>query len=123
MLNLAYRYTADLVKQTDVSGQWPVFGRWTAVGRWNYSLLDQRMLEGLAGFEYDGGCWVFRVVAHRFALATQAASTSIFVQLELNGVSRIGSNPLEILRRNIGGYSRLDPRSARPQDVYMPYVP
>jgi LPS-assembly protein len=119
VLNLAYRYTAELIKQTDISGQWPVFGRWTAVARWNYSLLDQRMLEGLAGFEYDGGCWVFRVVAHRFALATQAASTSIFVQLELNGVSRIGSNPLEILRRNIGGYSRFDPRSPRPQEVYM----
>jgi LPS-assembly protein len=119
VLNLAYRYTADLIKQTDISGQWPVFGKWTAVARWNYSLLDQRMLEGLAGFEYDGGCWVFRVVAHRFALATQAASTSIFVQLELNGISRIGSNPLEILRRKIGGYSRFDPRSPRPQEVYM----
>lgn len=119
VLNLAYRYTADLVKQTDVSAQWPVYPGWTVVGRWNYSLQDQRMLEGLAGFEYDGGCWVFRVVAHRFALATQAASTSIFVQLELNGVSRIGSNPLEILRRSIGGYTRFDPRSPRPQDVYM----
>ncbi|HEY9446536.1 MAG TPA: LPS assembly protein LptD, partial [Burkholderiales bacterium] len=119
VLNLAYRYTADLIKQTDVSAQWPVFGRWTAVARWNYSLHDERMLEGLAGFEYDGGCWVFRVVAHRFALATQAASTSIFIQLELNGVSRIGSNPMEILRRNIGGYTRLDPRAPRSQDLYM----
>ena len=119
VLNLAYRYTADLIKQTDISAQWPVFSRWTAIGRWNYSLQDQRMLEGLAGFEYDGGCWVFRVVAHRFALATQAASTSIFIQLELNGVSRIGSNPMEILRRNIGGYTPLDPRAPRSQDLYM----
>ena len=119
VLNLAYRYTADLIKQTDISGQWPVFGRWAAVGRWNYSLQDQRMLEGLAGFEYDGGCWVFRVVAHRFALATQAASTSIFLQLELNGVSRIGSNPMEIIRRNVGGYTPLDPRAPRSQDLYM----
>jgi LPS-assembly protein len=60
------------------------------------------------------------VVAHRFALATQAASTSIFFQLELNGVSRIGSNPLETLRRNIGGYTQYDPRIARPQDGYVP---
>jgi LPS-assembly protein len=121
VLNLAYRYTADLVRQTDISTQWPVLNRWTAIGRWNYSLLDHRMLEGLAGFEYDGGCWVFRVVAHKFALATQAASTSIFVQLELNGVSRIGSNPMEILRRNIGGYTRLDPRGSPPQPLYAPY--
>jgi LPS-assembly protein len=120
VLNVAYRHTADLIKQTDISGQWPIHSRWTAVGRWNYSLRDARMLEGLAGFEYDGGCWIFRVVAHRFAVATQAASTSIFVQLELNGVSRIGSNPLEILRRNIGGYTRPDPRSPWPQETYVP---
>ena len=48
-------------------------------------------------------------------------STTFFVQLELNGVSRIGSNPLETLRRNIGGYARLDPRSPRPDDASLPY--
>ena len=61
-------------------------------------------LEALAGFEYNGGCWVFRAVGHRLAIATQAASTSFFLQLELNGVSRIGSNPLDLLKRSILGY-------------------
>ena len=114
VLNLVYRSTAGSVRQTDISAQWPITPQWTALARWNYSLLDNRMLEGLAGIEYNGGCWVFRAVAHRFATAIQQASTSIFLQLELNGVSRLGTNPLDILRSNIAGYVRQDPREIRP---------
>jgi LPS-assembly protein len=114
VLNLVYRSTTGSVRQTDISAQWPVTPQWTALARWNYSLLDKRMLEGLVGIEYNGGCWVFRAVAHRFATAIQQASTSIFLQLELNGVSRLGTNPLDILRSNIAGYVRQDPREIRP---------
>lgn len=120
VLNLVYRSTAGSVRQTDISAQWPVTPQLTALVRWNYSLLDQRMLEGLVGFEYNGGCWVFRAVAHRFATAIQQASTSIFLQLELNGVSRLGTNPLEALRNNIAGYVRRDPREIRPADSGFP---
>jgi LPS-assembly protein len=111
VLNLAYRHTIDLIKQTDVSFQWPVTPNWNVVGRWNWSIQDNRTLEALAGVEYDGGCWAFRAVLHRFATALTAANTSIFLQLELNGISRIGSNPMDVLRRNVGGYTRLDPRT------------
>ena len=120
VLNLAYRSTIDLVRQTDISFQWPVTPQWTALGRWNYSTRDNRTLEALAGFEYDGGCWAFRAVGHRFVTALNAVSTSIFLQLELNGVSRIGSNPLDVLRRNVGGYTRLDPRAPGTGDYYTP---
>ncbi len=117
VLNLVYRYTVNSIEQTDVSAQWPLSSRWSAVGRWNYSHRDDRTLEALGGFEYNGGCWVLRVVGHRFATATREASTSVFVQLELNGVSRIGSNPLDILRRNIAGYVRQDPRPVRAEEA------
>ena len=111
VLNLAYRNTIDLIRQTDVSFQWPITPNWSAVGRWNWSMRDNRTLEALAGIEYDGGCWSFRAVVHRFATALNAENTNVFLQLELNGISRIGSNPLEVLRRNIGGYTRLEPRA------------
>ncbi|MGZ8266033.1 MAG: LPS-assembly protein LptD [Burkholderiales bacterium] len=120
VLNLAYRETADLIRQTDVSFQWPITPQWTALGRWNYSIRDSRTLEALAGFEYDGGCWAFRAVGHRFVTALDAVSTSIFLQLELNGVSRIGSNPTDVLKRNVGGYTRLDPRAPRTDDYHQP---
>ena len=120
VLNMSYRETLNQLRQTDVSAQWPVGQGWTALARWNYSMRDNRTLEGLFGAEYNGDCWVLRVVAHRFATATQQASTTFFVQLELNGVSRIGSNPMETLRRNIGGYTRLDPRIQRSDDSKSP---
>lgn len=120
VLNLVYRSTTGAVRQTDISTQWPITPQWTALARWNYSLLDRRMLEGLVGFEYNGGCWVFRAVAHRFATAVQQASTSIFLQLELSGVSRLGTNPLEVLRNNIAGYVRQDPHEIRPVEGRWP---
>lgn len=120
VLNLVYRSTIGSVNQTDISTQWPLTPQWTMLARWNYSLRDNRTLEALAGVEYNGGCWVLRVVGHRFATAIQQASSSIFVQLELNGVSRIGSNPLEALQRNIAGYTRLDPRAVRAGDYRNP---
>ncbi len=120
VLNLVYRDTVNSVRQTDISTQWPLASQWTALARWNYSLLDNRTLEALGGFEYNGGCWVLRVVGHRFATATLQSSSSIFLQLELNGVSRIGSSPMDVLRRNIAGYVRQDPQPARAEDYRIP---
>lgn len=121
VLNLTYRETINTLRQTDFSTQWPVGWGWTGLARWNYSLLDDRTIEGLLGAEYNGDCWVLRVVAHRFATTTQETSTTFFLQLELNGVSRIGSNPMDTLRRNISGYARVDPRSPRPDGASLPY--
>ncbi|MEY4599482.1 MAG: LPS-assembly protein LptD [Pseudomonadota bacterium] len=120
VLNLAYRETANSIRQTDISMQWPVQAGWTAVGRWNYSLRDNRALEALAGIEYNDRCWSLRVAAHRFATTSKAASTSIFVMLELTGVSRIGSSPMEVLKRNIIGYKPFDPRSPAPVEYNVP---
>jgi LPS-assembly protein len=47
-------------------------------------------------------------VLQRFATSTGNFTSAVFVQLELNGLSRIGSNPLETLKRNIPGYGRLN---------------
>jgi len=121
VLNLSYRETIDTLRQTDVSAQWPVWRGWTGLARWNYSLEDSRTLEALLGAEYLADCWALRLVAHRFATTTQDASTSIFIQLELSGMSRIGTNPMETLRRNIAGYARLDPRSPRPDAASSTY--
>ena len=113
VFNAAYRFARDEperagIKQVDVSFQWPLAAGFTAVGRWNWSIKDSKLIEGLAGFEYNAGCWEIRAVAHRFITATQQVSTSFQVQLELSGLSRIGINPLETLRQNISGYRRSD---------------
>jgi LPS-assembly protein len=104
VLNLEYRYQRDALEQVDFSVQWPLTDRWYAVGRSNYSLRDKKLVEGLAGFEYKDDCWALRFVAQRFATNAISNTTTFFIQLELNGLSRLGSNPLEILKKNISGY-------------------
>lgn len=106
VMNFGYRFTRDTLEQVDLSSQWPIGGRWTGLARWNYTLRDKRLLEGLAGLEYNAGCWAARFVVHRFVSATQEYVNAIFFQLELNGVSRIGSSPIDVLRQNVTGYTK-----------------
>jgi LPS-assembly protein len=122
-LNLSYRFLRDQIRQVDLSGQWPLIGRWYGVGRFNYSLRDSRIIESIGGFEYAADCWMSRIVVQRFALTGSASTTSVFVQLELNGFSQLGSNPLEALKRNVPGYQRInaaspDANPGRPFDFY-----
>jgi LPS-assembly protein len=113
-LNVAYRFNRDTIDQVDFTAQWPIYGGWHAVGRYNYSLKDRQPIENIAGFEYNGGCWVARLVGHRVATTLGTASTSLFFQLELNDFSRIGSNPLDLLKRNIQGYGKINQSTADP---------
>ena len=123
VINVAYRFIRQYLnssgqvsqlKQIDVSGQAPLGDRWSLIGRWNYSLVDAKTLEGVVGFEYNGDCWVFRIAAQRLQTNTQQYSTSVFVQLELNGLARLGTNPGDVLRRSVPGYSTANDPSARP---------
>jgi LPS-assembly protein len=114
VFNASYRYTRDQVGQIDLSGQWPIGGGWQGVARYNYSLKDRSAIENLVGLEYDAGCWTARVALHRLATLTAKASTTFFVQLELNGLARIGSNPLEMLKRNVPGYGIISQPTADP---------
>ncbi len=108
VINLAYRFTRELQDQTDISTQWPLTSKWSGLARWNYSLRDKKTLEGLAGLEYNAGCWTARLVAHHFVKSADDYTTAFFLQLELSGVSRIGLNPLDTLRSNIRGYTKTD---------------
>lgn len=110
VLSVAYRYTLDEIEQLDVAGQWPIGQRWYGVGRANYSMREKRWVEVLAGFEFRADCWALRVVAQRFATIAQSATTSLFFQLQLNGLGSIGTGAIEQLRRNIPGYQVVDPR-------------
>ena len=120
VINAAYRYARGTddpradpslqqgIKQVDLSAQWPITRTISALARWNWSIQDHKLVEGLAGFEYNAGCWQLRAVAHRCVIASNQYSTSFQIQLELTGLSRIGINPLETLRQNIAGYRRTD---------------
>ena len=123
VLNFSYRFQRDILRQIDLSGQWPVAQGWYAVGRYNYSFLDRRLLEGLAGAEYNAGCWIFRFVVQRLQAAADVTNTAIIFQLEFTGVGQVGTaDATQLLRRDVPGYSVLNrtdpalmPPSANPR--------
>jgi LPS-assembly protein len=129
-VNTTYRFARGLSEQVELGWQWPILqramaergasdacrGSWYSVGRVNYSMKDSRITDSLLGVEYDAGCWIGRLVAERLSTGRSAATTRLLIQLELVGLSRIGSNPLKVLRDNIPGYRLLreDRRSVLP---------
>ena len=110
--NFGYRFARNTLRQIDVSAQWPLSGRWHAVGRWNYSLQDARILEAIAGLEYNQSCWAFRLVAQQFTVGTQQANTGFFMQLELNNFVKVGSDPLGLLKQSVPGYAKTNNKPA-----------
>ncbi len=125
VVSLIYRYSRELVdqvggqsqlKQTYLSAQWPLSANWTFLGAWNYSIPDRKTLEAVAGLEYNGGCWVLRVVGQQLTTTTETTTRSIFVQLELNGLARVGTSPLELLRRTVPGYVRTNDPAIQQRD-------
>lgn len=105
---IPYTVNTGGLRQVDVSTQWPLYGRWHGVARWNYSLQDSRILDAIGGLEYNQDCWLLRLVAQRFATATQQSNTGFFVQLELNDFVKVGSDPLDLLKKNVPGYTKLN---------------
>ena len=127
-----YRFTRDQSEEVELGWQWPLFGRTPdqaaaatgqgscrgslyTVGRANYSPRDRRLIDALLGFEYDAGCWIGRIVAERQSTGQTEATTRFMIQLELVGLSRIGSNPLQALQHNVPGYRLLRDGPLAPQ--------
>ena len=125
-LSAGYRLARGLSEQVEVGWQWPLWrgkaapvgaaggcgGTLYAVGRLNYSVRDSRMTDSLVGAEYDTGCWIARIVSERLSTGRAEATTRLLLQLELVGLSRLGSNPLQALKDNVPGYRLLrEPRS------------
>lgn len=124
-LSAGYRLARGLSEQVELGWQWPLWrslarpvgaaggcgGTLYAVGRINYSLRDSRMTDSLIGAEYDTGCWIARIVSERLSTGRAEATTRLLLQLELVGLSRLGSNPLQALKDNVPGYQLLrEPR-------------
>jgi LPS-assembly protein len=71
-------------------------------------LIDEnRVGQSLYGVEHQADCWIFRLVSQRVPTASGVVNNTTFVQLEFNGLSSLGTNPMRALRLNIPGYQSL----------------
>ena len=130
-VNATHRLTRSAGEQVELGWQWPVYGpaagaatasvsrgnasclgTWYSVGRINYSTSESRVIDSVLGLEYDAGCWIGRLVAERLSTGRSEATTRLHLQLELVGLSRLGSNPLQVLKDNIAGYRLLRERNS-----------
>ncbi len=134
VLSATYRFQRGVSKQLDLGWQWPLNdlwgdkdmpsaqgqglgeGRWYGVGRLNFNLEDRKIVDLVAGFEYDAGCWLGRVVVERLQTTSASANKKISFQLEFSGFSRlsVGSNPLRSLQQNVPRYQLLREKITAP---------
>ncbi len=106
IFNLAYRLRRDKIEQVDASLVIPMNERHRWLARWNYSLLDDKTIEALFGYEYKSCCWATRVMARHYIIdETGQSNNGIYLELQLNGLGSIGRNPRRVLRQSIRGYT------------------
>jgi len=131
--NIGYRTQLDTVTKkpsselVDVGWQWPINdlwgdkgkdlgagrgqggGRWYAVGRLNYSIKDNKLVDTVVGFEYDGCCWIGRVVLERLQSSVIQSNLRLLFQMEFVGFSRLsfGADPTSSLKQNVPRYQYL----------------
>ena len=109
LLNLGYRYRAGLQEQADVSFLWPLGRAWHAVGRWYYAIDDRETIEALAGLGYERCCWSIQALGRSYINDdSRTRNNAIFIQLELRGLSKLGSSVDAALERAILGYQADD---------------
>ncbi|MBW8845939.1 MAG: LPS-assembly protein LptD [Burkholderiales bacterium] len=133
-VSLAYRLARGQSEQVELAWQWPIYGQpvtsrgadsrgcggaWYSAGRVQYSLRDRRLTDSVAGFEYDAGCWVLRWGIERLSTGRAETNTRFMLQLELIGLSQLGSNALKVLKDNVPGYRRLS-SDRSPSSDFLP---
>ncbi len=125
VVSAAYRLQRGQSEQVDIGWQWPINdlwgdkgldlgpgrgqggGRWYSVGRVSVSLREGRVVDTLVGLEYDGCCWIGRVLLERLQAGTNNANKRILFQIEFTGFTRLGTNALGVLRQNVPRYQLL----------------
>jgi LPS-assembly protein len=109
VFNGAYRLRDGVIEQTDLAFLWPVSPQLSLIGRHYHSLREDRLLEALAGVEYGRCCWRIRALVRKFSDDDDNGHNfGAQLQLELNGLGRLGNNIDSTLERGIYGYRRDD---------------
>jgi LPS-assembly protein len=122
--NIGYQYRDGQFEQLSASAAWPLLAHWDVYARAVYSLLDHASIEDFAGFQYRGACWGLRVVWQRsVSTRTGERDTGVSVQLELTGLSNVGSQVDTFLQQTIRGYSPAADRTVTGRMGAAPTVP
>ncbi len=115
VVNINYQYRHGQYEQIDTSAAWPLLGHWDLYVRSVYSLLDRAPIEDFAGFQYRGSCFGVRAVWQRsVTLRNGERDSGFMLQVELTGLSNVGSRVTTFLEQGIRGYSTSTVRPGMP---------
>jgi LPS-assembly protein len=131
VLNFSYRLRQNLVltgigvpetyqksvEQYDISAVYPLTDRWRLIGDYTYSVVDKRVVEAVAGFQYEGCCVKVSVVARHYVTGYDGvvyttlpnqplpgSDTAVMFEIEFKGMGNTSGQTDSLLRRDILGY-------------------
>jgi LPS-assembly protein len=106
VVNLGYRYREGRLEQWDAAFAWRLSPAWQLFARQVYSTRDNESIDRFAGFEYGGCCWRLRLLARNYiSNRTGESDNSVLLQVELKGLSSVGTRSDTFLESGIRGYS------------------
>jgi len=106
VVNLGYRYRESLLEQWDAALAWRLSPAWQIYARQVYSTKEDKSIDRFAGFEYSGCCWRLRLLGRNYVSnRTGESDNSILLQVELTGLSSVGTRSGTFLESAIRGYS------------------
>ncbi len=115
IFNIGYRKQIKndrlFLEQTDTSFVYGLSNQFTAYARWNYSLLDRKAINNIAGVAYDSCCWAIQLTAQRRLKNLTITSTteydnSILLQFVFKGLGAVSSGAHKsVLKQSILGYT------------------
>ncbi len=128
-LSISYRYQRPVLfkthdftlqekKQLGISFQCLFSENLCGIGKLDYELGDKstligndsnsKIIEALVGVEYRSPCWLGRFILYKNSLnSLRRGNMSFIFQIELSGLGSIGTNPIDLLKKNVPGYQVL----------------
>jgi LPS-assembly protein len=97
-VSMTYRRHTNVTEHTDLSVNWPLTEKVQLLGRWQYDLHKQRTHDAVLGVEYRTCCWRLQAVAHNALDKQEQNNLSFLLQLELNGLGKLGQSMDHLLR-------------------------
>lgn len=117
IVNFSYRYRRGLMEQYGASVVYPLSERWRLVGGATWSVPDRRIVEALAGVQYDSCCVSLRLVDRNYVnqgyygfgpapagTILNQRNNAIMFEVVFKGLGSSGGQIDPLLRRDILGY-------------------
>ena len=103
--NFGYYFDHEKLEQSRLSIVYPMTDNWTVIAKHHQSLLFDIPVEKSLGLIYESCCWGLKILASEVSDDDfEEIDKALYLELTLKGLSQVGHNIEDRLRRNIPGY-------------------